>query len=111
MLVIKSYEELGRAPAVGDRVKIVNERAGAGWNNQGLMDKYLGTIMTIRAITCRRPSPTAFTLGMFEDREDWYDGWSWSHNMIEGVVIDEIEDILEDPATWASGSELEALLT
>ena len=110
MMVVKSYEELGRAPMVGDRVIIVSERVGGGWNNQGLMDKHLGTIMTIRCVS-DAASSTSFTVSMEEDREEWYDGWSWSHNMIEGVVLEDIEDFLEDTSTWAADASLDILLT
>ena len=110
MIVVKSYEELGRAPMVGDRVRIVSERIGGGWNSQGLMDKHLGTIMTIRHVSAAGSS-TSFNVYMEEDREEWYDGWAWSHNMIEGVVLENVEDFLDDPSTWATEESLDILLT
>ena len=110
MMVVKSYEELGRAPMVGDRVIIVSERIGIGWNSQGLMDKHLGTIMTIRSVS-KAASPIGFAVYMEEDREEWHDGWLWSHDMIEGVVLEDIEDFLEDTSTWSADTSLDILLT
>lgn len=106
MLVIKSCEELGREFAVGDRVQIKSGRMGAHWASR--MNKYKSSIMTVRSVSS----------GFVKMIEDYYDydgndepGWNWYPWMIEGVVINSVEDIQEDPATWASGSELEALLT
>lgn len=113
MLVIKSYEELGRFPEVGDKVKIVSERKGAYWNNQGHMDKHLGTILTVVAVF-KKDDPLDYEVGLSNGKIGRFDdamGWVWFPWMIEGVVIDAVEDILEDPATWASGDALEALLT
>lgn len=113
MLVTKSYEELGRFPEVGDKVKIVSERKGAYWNSQGHMDKHLGTILTVVSVF-KKDDPLYYEVSLSNGKIGRFDdarGWSWFPWMIEGVVIDAVEDILEDPATWASGDELEALLT
>lgn len=106
MLVIKSYDELGRGFEIGDKVQIKSGRMGAHWASR--MDKYKSSIMTIRSVSS----------GFVKMIEDYYDydgnnepGWNWYPWMIEGVVIEAAEDILEDPATWASGDALEALLT
>ena len=58
---------------VGQKVRIVQDRT-LGMNSSGLMDKYLGTVMTIR-------SDNYFgAYSMVEDRGDW----CWSNTMIVG---------------------------
>lgn len=106
MLVIKRYEEVGRSPQVGDRVKIVDRPASFHWASR--MDKWLSSIMTVREVG----------VGILKMKEDYNDfngnlkpGWDWYMVMIEGVVIETAEDILEDPSIWASGDELDILLT
>ena len=113
MLVIKSYEELGRFPEVGDRVKIVSERKGSYWNSQGYMDKHLGTVLTVTRVY-KKGSLLDYEVNLSNGKTGRFDdarGWVWFPWMIEGVIIGEVEDILEDPATWASGDALEDLLT
>lgn len=110
MLVIKSFEELCREPAVGDRVKIVDIKSGKHWNSDGGMDHHLGTVMTIGKV--EKDYGYGWRLRLKESYgEHIGNGWAWYPWMIEGVVIDSVEDILDDPATWASGDEIEALLT
>lgn len=107
MAMIKSYEEIGREPMVGDRVLIVEERKGFRWNYEGYMDRYLSTIMTVRKITRGGKN---FSLGMFEDQDDKHapGGWAWFPEMIAGVIIDEIE---EDPSVWTNDFDIDDLLT
>ena len=76
---------------VGDKVRMVSER-GACWNRSGEMDKYRGTVMTIR---------TAGIFGfddlyqMEEDRKENFGcGWMWSVEDIVGLV-DEVTDVTE----------------
>lgn len=75
---------------VGDKVRIVSERTkDVPWNSSGLMDKYLGTVMTI--VEARRDS-----YYMLEDRGDPHGHWTWCDEMIEGLFIEPryIEDEL-----------------
>lgn len=60
---------------IGDKVKIVKNRV-FGMNVNGDMDKYLGSIMTIK-------SSDGF--GNYKMMED-YGYWSWNDNMIEGCI-------------------------
>lgn len=109
MMVIRSYKDLGREPMVGDRVKIVSTKSGNYWNSDGNMDHHLDTIMTVKKV---ESDWHGWRLRLKESYgEHLEEGWAWYPWMIEGVVIDAIEDILEDPSTWASGDALDALLT
>ena len=69
----------------GDLVQIVNEWVpGSGQNNEGLMDKWLGEIMTVKYRDRN-------DLRMEEDDHDRdrfhrSGGWFWSRIMIERVV-------------------------
>ena len=111
MQVIKSCKELGRAPTVGDKVKIVDVRDGKYWNDVGGMDHHLGTIMTV-ADVIESTSANDYEVYLSESRGEWgQSGWIWFPWMIDGIVLESVEDILEDPETWASGDDLEALLT
>jgi ribosomal protein L21E len=75
---------------IGDRVQIVSQRVGGGWNGEGFMDKWLGHIMTIREIGNGH-------FCMEEDRDDQHKhgGWAWSHHMISGLE----EEFMFEPAT------------
>ena len=74
----KEFEKL----KVGDKVKIVDEWVGEGQNDDGLMDKWLGKVMTIREILTN-------SLKMVEDKDKWYpEGWFWDRKMIEKKVED-----------------------
>lgn len=66
---------------VGDKVKIVNDRT-RGMNEIGLMDHWLGKVMTIRScdLNCYR---------MKEDIKEWRNGWFWQDEMIEGKVVED----------------------
>lgn len=63
----------------GDKVRIVSKKTGEQWNRLGLMDKWLGKIMTVRE-----------NLGnivlMEEDINEYDDGWRWHPEMIDCVV-------------------------
>lgn len=78
---IKEFEKL----KVGDKVKIVDEKTGAGWNRCGKMDKWLGKIMTIRYIGHYG------YVRMREDADENDGGWYWSSSMIDCKV--------DEPAT------------
>ena len=60
---------------VGDKVRIVKEKKGPDWNREGLMDKWLGEVMTISTVNL-------YTYCMEEDKGRW----SWLEHMIEGKV-------------------------
>ena len=109
MMVVKSYNELGRAPMIGDRVKIVDKKVGARWNPRGMMDKYLGAVMTVDRVYDSYDSidPPVRLKECSYSGEDWL----WFSHMIEGLVIERAEDIAEDPSTWASDITFEALLS
>lgn len=64
---------------VGDKVRIVSKRVGGKWNSNGLMDKWLGKVMTVRAVCdgCYK---------MEEDICEWGSGWTWYPWMIEGLA-------------------------
>ncbi len=64
---------------VGDKVRIVNKKEGSSWNNRGLMDKWLGKIMTVRMHNYS-------TIKMVEDQKEWDDGWNWHAEMIAEKV-------------------------
>lgn len=67
--------------AVGEKVLIVSERVDL-MNSSGKMDKYLGTVMTVREAEGGRG-----WYHMEEDRGEHYGGWSWNTDMIVGAVI------------------------
>ena len=68
---------------VGDRVVIVSERTNS-MNDEGKMDKYLGTVMTIREVGNTGNSFLPYS--MVEDAEDYFynnhKGWIWGDEMI-----------------------------
>ena len=63
---------------VGDKVRIVKEKKGPDWNREGLMDKWLGEIMTIESVKDFN------YYKMKEDKGEWY----WFERMIEGKVTE-----------------------
>ena len=66
---------------VGDKVKIVDAWVpGCGQNSSGLMDKWLGKIMTIREVKCLHCC-------MEEDQGDRPGGWNWFAPAIAGKVV------------------------
>lgn len=65
----------------GDKVRIKNHWVSSTYNHEGRMDKYLGTVMTIRCVE----SPSIYK--MKEDVEDNCGlGWSWSTKDFEPYV-------------------------
>lgn len=58
---------------VGDKVRIVKEKKSIYWNMQGLMDEWLGEVMTIA-------EASTFFYRMQEDNGRWV----WKDDMIEG---------------------------
>lgn len=111
MMVIKSYKELGRVPEVGDRIMIVNEKNGGPWNCMGEMDKYLGSTMTVKRLRYAH-SLKSFAVDVYEDISDNGGiGWAWTHEMIQGVVIEEYEDLVDDTSLWALDASVEDLLS
>lgn len=77
----KEFEKL----KVGDKVKIVDEKTGAGWNCFGKMDRWLGKTMTVRDI-----GPHG-VVRMREDAAENNGGWYWHPRMIDRKV--------DEPAT------------
>lgn len=65
----------------GDKVRIVKEKTGDAWNRDGLMDKWLGKVMTVRE--------RGIFITMEEDKDEGWHGWAWSPGMIECKVEDE----------------------
>lgn len=62
---------------VGDKVRIVKEKTGCDWNREGLMDEWLGKVMTIeRVSSC-----------YYRMKED-YEHWAWFEKMIEGKATE-----------------------
>ena len=59
---------------VGDKVRIVKEKKGPDWNREGLMDKWLGEIMTIESV---------LDFNYYKMKEDG-GSWYWEDHMIEG---------------------------
>lgn len=68
---------------VGDKVKIVDKWVGVDQNHEGLMDKWLGKVMTIREIL-------STDLKMVEDKDEnnFLEGWFWDRYMIEKKIED-----------------------
>ena len=70
---------------VGDVVQIVSQKGRSWWwNNDGLMDQWLGQIMTVKAVY---ESPHYRYVKMYEDETEYIgDGWYWYPEMIDHVV-------------------------
>ena len=65
---------------VGDRVRIVDHRV-FGMNPDGLMDKWLGKVMTIR-----EADNSSNLYKMEEDQQEFCGhGWTWYDEMIAGL--------------------------
>lgn len=62
---------------VGDKVRIVKEKKGDEWNSKGLMDEWLGKIMTIESVN----------LCHYRMKEDT-GIWVWFEEMIEGEATE-----------------------
>ena len=69
---------------VGDKVKIVSEKTGDGWNSHGEMDKWLGKVMTIREIT----EDDCYLMEEDDCEGIFANGWYWSEYMVECKVND-----------------------
>lgn len=69
---------------VGDKVRIVSEKTSNGWNSYGLMDKWLGKVMTVRGTSW------IGNVKMVEDKNEgiYGTGWEWAADMIECKVTD-----------------------
>lgn len=65
----------------GDKVRIAKEKTGFGWNCEGLMDKWMGEVMTVREVLNG-------WVKMEEDKEEHLKGWFWYPEMIECKVED-----------------------
>ena len=73
---------------VGDRVLIVPQwPVGAGQNPDGLMDHWLGRVMTIREVCIGGSRPY---YRMEEDKSERFGGWFWYPNMIYRVLPHEL---------------------
>lgn len=109
MMVVKSYEELGRSPEAGDRV-IISKDATLHRHWAFRMERFIGTVMTVRSF-----NELSNVVKMEEDVTDYLgnstSGWDWFLPMIEGVVINCAEEIDEDPSVWTSDFSIEDLLT
>ncbi len=73
--------------APGMRVKIVDKWTDPGGRQEptGFMDKWLGTVMTVRG----------FLYGaarMEEDIKEYEDGWFWYPEMLDYIADDDSED-------------------
>ena len=69
----------------GDKVRIVKEKKGGVWNDEGMMDKWMGKVMTVREISEIFGN---FHAKMEEDKEEYINGWWWHAEMIECKVED-----------------------
>lgn len=107
MPMIRTYAELGRLPMIGDRVKIVDKKAGGCWDPDGCMKKYLGSIFTVSSVETSWNGAEYFIF-LKEWRDYGEHSWCWWPHMIEGVIVDEID---EDPAVWTSDFTIDDLLT
>lgn len=108
MLIIKSYDELMRDPRAGDRIKIKDAPGKTSWNVS--MNKFLGCVVTVRDFNNYR-NFCKIEEDVLEFNGNNSPGWNWYMDAIDGVVMNETEDFLEDPALWLHESMLDALLT
>ena len=86
---------------VGMKVRIVQEWVpGCVQNSKGMMDKWLGRIMTVRKL-CKG------SVKMEEDKTEGLseDGWCWFPNAIDYIIEDEDDDV------FASNSEFSSLIS
>ena len=94
MIAGLSSAHVPRQYGVGDRVQIVSQRSGSGWNPHGQMDVWLGEVMTIREVDLSGAYGTKYR--MKEDINDYLgSGWTWSQHMIAGLE----EEFIFEPAT------------
>lgn len=78
----------------GDKVRIRSEKTGWWWNSLGLMDKWLGKVMTVRENLGR-------AVLMKEDIKERGCGWFWYPEMIKCKIIERIEIMLDGNKTIA----------
>ena len=93
-MAISSFRDLGYALLPGARIKIVDEwvpdeHGTMSWNPNGLMDKYLGCIVTIKSGPYFLNDKTEY-YKIEEDQEDTYllelnglHGWQWFSEMVD----------------------------
>lgn len=74
---------------VGDKVRIVSEKAGKHWAPNGDMDKYLGKVMTVRKVV---ESEFISYYRMWEDTNDYELGHCWHEHMIKGLLEEANEE-------------------
>lgn len=87
----------------GDRVLIVSDWSNSeGYNHAGLMDKYLGQIMTVRERTPAGNYHMEEDYGEFEDGHGWY----WNESMFEAIINQEEDYGITDCEMDASLSDL-----
>lgn len=80
---------------VGQKVRIVSEKRGYHWNDEGKMDKWLGKVMTINEV---HEGVFENVYYMKEDAGEFHhgalNGWSWHPHMIEGLAEFTKDDIV-----------------
>lgn len=90
---------------VGDRVRIVDERT-ASMNSIGLMDKWLGKVMTIRVVN---EEFNNYRMEEDFDAPERPGGWSWYEEMIAGLVNTVTIEIEPDDPTAAHAAVSDAI--
>lgn len=91
---------------VGDKIRVVDVWPAEGRHNrEGLMDEYLGQILTVRNINTRRKF-----CQVWEDADGGYDldGWAWYPELIDEIVSEEADEI--DDCEPSDLEELKAFL-
>ena len=75
----------------GDKFKVVDEKVeGVDWEIEGKMDKWLGKVMTVRAVDKIEP----FSYSAEEDRgECLNNGWYWFENMINWKATIKLNEV------------------
>lgn len=88
----------------GDKVRIVSKKNGGSWNSAGLMDKWLGKVMTV----CARYGSH---VKMVEDKDEgpFFTGWHWNPEMIKCKIIERIEIMFDGNKTIARRNNREGI--
>lgn len=75
---------------VGSKVRIVSEKVGDRWDNDGQMDKWLGKVMTVKFFdgVCYRMKE--------DEQENMGCGWFWQPHMIEGPALELVKEDISD---------------
>lgn len=69
---------------LGDKVRITTDKSkSTEWNYEGMMDKWLGKVMTIREC---HVFEDCTTYRMKEDIAERCGGWNWHEEMIDGLA-------------------------